>query len=221
MLNSVKKKTKYKVTFLLDKSNLWIEKELKNFNFQLNKKYIFKITKNPNKISNQDIVFPLSYTRILSDKFLKKNNLVLIAHPSKLPMDKGFAPVQNQILRNKKKIFISLIKAVNKVDSGPIYMQSYFKLDGTELNNEIRYIQGKKILNLIKNFLKKYPKVQYKKQVGRGSFNKRRYPSNSRLDVNKTIKQQFNLLRINDNDFFPSFFFLRGKKYILKIFKDD
>ena len=59
-------------------------------------------------------------------------------------MDKGFAPVQNQILRNKKKIFISLIKAVNKVDSGPIYMQSYFKLDGTELNNEIRYIQGKK-----------------------------------------------------------------------------
>ena len=30
MLNSVKKKTKYKVTFLLDKSNLWIEKELKN-----------------------------------------------------------------------------------------------------------------------------------------------------------------------------------------------
>ena len=75
---------------------------------------------------------------------MKKNNLVLIAHPSKLPMDKGFAPVQNQILRNKKKIFISLIKAVNKVDSGPIYMQSYFKLDGTELNNEIRYIQGKK-----------------------------------------------------------------------------
>ena len=72
MLNSVKKKTKYKVTFLLDKSNLWIEKELKNFNFQLNKKYIFKISKNPNKISNQDIVFPLSYTRILSDKFLKK-----------------------------------------------------------------------------------------------------------------------------------------------------
>ena len=104
-MNSVKKKTKYKVTLLLDKSNLWIEKELKNFNFQLNKKYIFKISKNPNKISNQDIVFPISYTRILSDKFLKKNNLVLIAHPSKLPMDKGFAPVQNQILRNKKNFY--------------------------------------------------------------------------------------------------------------------
>ena len=44
---------------------------------------------------------------------------------------------------------------MNKVDSGPIYMQGYFKLDGTELNNEIRYIQRKKILNLnYFNFLK-------------------------------------------------------------------
>ena len=78
----------------------------------------------------------------------------------------------------------------------------------------------KKILNLIKNFLKKYPKVQYKNRSER-NFNKRRYPSNSRLDVNKTIKQQFNLLRINDNDFFPHFSFYKRKKYIFKIFKDD
>ena len=55
---------KFKVTFLLDKSNLWFEKQLKNFDFRLNNKYIFKISKNPNNIKNQNIVFPLSYTRI-------------------------------------------------------------------------------------------------------------------------------------------------------------
>ena len=36
---------KYKVTFLLDKSNLWIEKKLKTFDFNLDKKFIFKISK--------------------------------------------------------------------------------------------------------------------------------------------------------------------------------
>ena len=47
---------KYKITFLLDKSNLWFEKQLRNYNFKLNNKYIFKISKNPNNIKNQNIV---------------------------------------------------------------------------------------------------------------------------------------------------------------------
>ena len=213
-------KKKYKVTFLLDKSNLWFEKQLKNYDFRLNNKYIFKISKNPNNIKNQNIVFPLSYTRILPESFLQKNELVLIAHPSKLPKDKGFAPLQYQILRNKNKVYISLIKAAKEVDAGPIYFQNSFVLNGTELSDEIRNIQGIQFLNIIKKFLIKYPKVKSKKQIGKGNFNKRRYPKDSQLDINKTIKQQFNHLRINDNELYPSFFYYKGQKYIIKVFKE-
>ena len=196
-------KKKYKVTFLLDKSNLWFEKQLKNCDFRLNYKYIFKISKNPNNIKNQNIVFPLSYTRILPESFLQKNELVLIAHPSKLPKDKGFAPLQYQILRNNNKVYMSLIKAVKEIDAGPIYFQNSFVLNGTELSDEIRNIQGKQFLNIIKKFLIKYPKIKSKKQIGKGNFNKRRYSKDSQLDINKTIKQQFNHLRINDNELYP------------------
>ena len=63
---------KYKVTFLLDKKNIWFEDQLYNYNFKLSHKYVFKISKNPNTIKNQDIVFALSYTKKLSDQFLKK-----------------------------------------------------------------------------------------------------------------------------------------------------
>jgi methionyl-tRNA formyltransferase len=211
---------KYKVTFLLDKSNLWFEKQLKNYNFRLNNKYIFKISKNPNNIKNQNIVFPLSYTRILSESFLQKNELVLIAHPSKLPKNKGFAPLQYQILRNKNKVYMSLIKAAKKVDAGPIYFQNSFLLNGTELSDEIRNIQGIQFLNIIKKFLIKYPNVKSKNQTEKGNFNKRRYPKDSLLDIHKTIKQQFNHLRINDNELYPSFFYYKGQKYIIKIFKE-
>ena len=93
----------FKITFLLDSSNLWFEKTLRNYNFKLNNKYIFKISKNPNNIKNQDIVIAISYTKILSNNFLDKNELVLIIHPSKLPKDMGFSPLQYQILRNKNK----------------------------------------------------------------------------------------------------------------------
>ncbi len=212
-------KNKYKVTFLLDKSNLWFEKQLKNFNFKLDKKFIFKISKNQNNVKNQNIVFPLSYTKILPESFLKKNELVLIPHPSKLPKDKGFAPIHYNILKKKNKMFMSLIKAVSKVDAGPIYLQNSFKLSGTELSDEIRKIQGKQILNIIKKFLTKYPNIKSKKQIGSGNFNKRRYPKDSELNINKTIKQQFNHLRINDNELYPSFFYYKKQKYILKIFK--
>ena len=213
-------KKKFKVTFLLDKSNLWIEKKLRNFNFKLNNKYIFKISKNHNSISNQDIVFPLSYTKILPEIFLKKNNLILIAHPSKLPKDKGFAPLQYQILKNKKNFYMTLIEASKKVDTGPIYLQETFKLNGTELSDEIRDIQGNQVLKLIKKLLIKYPNIQSKKQMGKSNFNKRRYPKDSQLNINKTIKKQFNHLRINDNMLYPSFFYFKGHKYIIKIFKE-
>jgi len=211
---------KYKVTFLLDKSNLWFEKQLKKHDFKLNNKYIFKISKNPKNIKNQNIVFPLSYTKILPEDFLQKNELILVAHPSKLPKDKGFAPLQYQILKNKNKFYMSLIKAVKEVDAGPIYFQNSFVLNGTELSDEIRYVQGIQFLNIIKKFLIKYPNVKPTKQIGKGNFNKRRYPKDSQLNINKTIKQQFNHLRINDNELYPSFFYYKDQKYIIKVFKE-
>lgn len=214
-------KKRYKVTFLLDKSNLWIEKKLRNFDFKLNTKYIFKISKNQNNISNQDIVFPLSYTKILPEIFLKKNKLVLIAHPSKLPKDMGFAPLQYQILKNKKNFYMTIIGASKKVDTGPIYFQKSFKLKGTELSDEIRDIQGNQVLKIIKKLLIKYPNIKSKKQVGKSNFNKRRYPKDSQLNINKTIKEQFNHLRINDNKLYPSYFIFKDCKYIIKIFKDE
>jgi len=211
---------KYKVTFLLDKSNLWFEKQLKKHDFKLNNKYIFKISKNPKNIKNQNIVFPLSYTKILPEDFLQKNELILVAHPSKLPKDKGFAPLQYQILKNKNKVYMSLIKAAKEVDAGPIYLQNSFLLNGTELSDEIRNVQGIQFLNIIKKFLIKYPNIKPTKQTGKGNFNKRRYPKDSQLNINKTIKQQFNHLRINDNELYPSFFYYKDQKYIIKVFKE-
>ena len=157
---------KFKVTFLLSKKNIWIEKQLREFNFKIKNKYIFKITKNFRIIKGQDIVFAISYLKILPERFIKKNKLVLIPHPSKLPKNKGFAPVQYEILKNKNKLYISIIKAVKEVDSGPICFSGNFKLNGDELSREIREKQGLAILNSIKKVLIKYPNLIFKKQSG-------------------------------------------------------
>ena len=215
-LNTMKEN--YKVTFLLDKKNSWFEKYFLNYNFKL-KKYKFTITKNPNNIINQDIVFPLNYTKVLSNSFLRKNKLTLIVHSSKLPRDRGFAPAQNQILKNKNKIYISLIKAEKKLDMGEIYLQEFFLLNGTELYDEIRYKQGLAIIKIINKFLTKYPNMSGKIQKSKGNFNKKRNQSDSELNINKSIKSQFNHLRINNNELWPSYFKYKNCEYIVKIYK--
>ncbi len=212
-------KKKLKITFLLDKNNDWIQKSIKKTFLNNQNKYFFSIKKNYKKVINQDIVFILSYTKILPKSFLKKNKLNLVIHASNLPKGKGFAPIQWQILDNKNKIKVCLIEAALKVDSGPILEENYLKFKGNELNDEIREMQSNISIKIIKKFLKKYPKVKKKSQIGKSSYYKRRYPLDSLLNINKSIKKNFNLLRIVDNEKYPAFFTFKKKKYIIKIFK--
>ena len=214
----IKKKNQPNIIFLLDKKNDWIGKFLKKNILNLSKKFNYKITKNPNSIKNK-IVFVLSYTRILNTNFILKNKEVLIAHPSKLPRDKGFSPVQNQILRGQNTIHVSLIKASKEVDSGPIAFRDKFFLEGHELSDEIREQQAKSIFKLIKKFLNNYPNINYRKQKGISTFNKRRGVNANKLNIQKSIKSQLNILRISDNENYPAFFKYRKNTYILKILK--
>ena len=70
-------------------------------------------------------------------------------------------------------------------------------------------LQIKQRKNIIKSF----------KQRGKGNFNRLRNSNDSEININKSIKSQFNLLRICDNERYPAFFKYKNKKFILKIFK--
>ncbi len=210
---------KFKLTFLLDRNNNWIEKFLLNYNFSQKKKYRIKITKNHKSIKNEDLVFILSYTKILPESFLKKNKLNLIVHASRLPKDRGFAPVQYQVLRGKNNIDISLLIASKNVDTGDIFLRQKFKLNKNDLSEEIREKQAKATFDIIKKFLNQYPNINSFKQKGRSTFNKRRYSDSNKLNVHKSLKSQFNILRISDNEKYPAQFKISNTNYILKIYK--
>ncbi|MDA7780693.1 formyltransferase family protein [Candidatus Pelagibacter sp.] len=209
---------KYKVTFLVDNKNTWFSKYLNIFPIK-NKKYIFKVSSNVKKVFNQDVLFIINYTKILNKKRLLQNKLNLVIHSSNLPKNRGGAPLHWQILRNKKKIKICLFEAIEKLDAGNIFLTEELSFNGTELYDELRDKQAKKMIKLIKKFLSKYPKIKGTSQFGKPSFNEKRNSNHSELDINKSIKDQFNLMRISDNEKYPAFFNFRNNKYILKIYK--
>ena len=108
-----------------------------------------------------------------------------------------------------------------KLDSGNVYLQDVMEFNGLELVSEIRDKQAEYTFNLCKKFLDSYPEIldSGKAQEGAESFYKGRKPEDSQLDFNKTIAEQFNLLRVVDNDKYPAFFEHQGEKYFLKITK--
>jgi len=205
-----------KVAFLLDKNNSWIKEYIVDYTKD---KKNFIISFKPDEINNYDFVFILGYTKVLNNSFLKRNGINLVVHESNLPKGKGFSPIQWQILEGKDKIVFTLFEASERIDSGDIFLQKEVLFKGHELLNEIRHIQAVNTIELINNFLEKYPNISKKKQQGEETFYPKRNQNDDRLDINKTIAEQFNHLRIANNEEFPLWFKINGHKYHIRISK--
>lgn len=207
-----------KITILTDNKNSWIipyvnqlKKEIKNHEI----KHIF----NHSDIDFGDIMFILGCEKIVKPDKLKfhKNNIVI--HPSKLPEGRGWSPLTWQVLEGKNEIPVSLFEANEKIDDGEVYFIDYIKLTGKELNNEIKHKQGLITKKMVKHFIKNYNKLQPVSQIGNPTYYQKRTTKNSELDINKTIMEQFNLLRVVDNKRYPAYFIVDDQKYFIKIFK--
>ena len=168
-----------------------------------------------------DICFLLGCVKIVTQKNLQKSKRNLVVHESDLPRGKGFAPVAWQILEGKQKIPVCLIDASEKVDGGNIWLKKFILLEGHELHDEWRSMQGELTVSLCQEFLETYESLKPQQQVGEESSYPRRRPSDSELNVEKSIAEQFELMRIVDNDHYPAFFYFRGKKFKLEISEAD
>jgi methionyl-tRNA formyltransferase len=124
------------------------------------------------------------------------------------------------VLEGATQLPLCLIEAVEKVDAGDIIYKETFALDGTELIEDLRVKQGEKIVEMCIRYLQEDSLPVGVPQEGEESFYSRRTQEDSRLDVTKTIEEQFNLLRIVDNERYPAFFEYKGVRYKVTIEKD-
>lgn len=210
-----------KVQILIDNPNSWIipyaKKLISKIEKQINSKV--NLVYSHDQVDSGDILILLSCIKIF--KKLDLNNYNLVVHESDLPKGKGWSPMTWQVLEGLNKIVVSLFEASTSVDSGVIYDKTTVDLEGHELIDDIRKLQAKSTFKLILNFINNYPYIDKYDQNGEESYYPKRTEKDSELNVSKTIKEQFNLLRVCDNERYPAFFYLNNKKYIIKIYGDD
>jgi methionyl-tRNA formyltransferase len=206
------------VQILIDNPNSWIIPYVEDW-VETNKKSFndFVVLSNPQDVGKGDVLIMLSCEKKFEQLQLNKYNLVV--HESDLPKGRGMSPLTWQILEGKNEIVVSLLEASSDIDAGLVYLKTKIKLKGTELIEELRELQVEATFTLLNEFLLNFPNNIGIEQLGSPSYYARRRRIDSKLDVNKSIIDQFNLLRVVDNERYPAWFEYMNETYEIKIIR--
>ena len=172
------------------------------------------------EITGGEILFLISFTKIVNSQIREKFKKCLVIHASDLPEGRGWSPHIWEILKGKNKITLTLFEAVDNVDAGDVWKKSSFELEGHELYQEINQKLFKSELELmdyaVKNFLTISPNPQTKSN---SEYYPKRNPEDSEINPEKSIAEQFDLMRICDDERFPCFFNFRNHRYKISLSK--
>jgi methionyl-tRNA formyltransferase len=167
-----------------------------------------------------DVLFLVSCAQFIREPQRRHFRAVLVLHASDLPRRRGMSPHIWQIIDGENAITVSLMEAREPLDSGDIWLQTRFDLAGTELLPEINERLFVAELELMDRAVAEFDSITPRPQApadAEAPVLRARTPADSRLDVHKTLAEQFDLLRTVDNDRYPAFFEHRGRRYTLKI----
>jgi methionyl-tRNA formyltransferase len=172
------------------------------------------------ELQGGDILFLVSCSQIIRDEDKNKYRATLVLHASDLPKGRGWSPHIWSILNGANQITVSLLEASEPVDSGAIWLKTTFTLEGHELLPEINAKLFEAELLLMTDAVEQFELIKPVQQVGDpGPYMTKRSPEDSQLDPNKTIAEQFNILRVADSQRYPAFMNWQNKRYMIKIEK--
>lgn len=211
-----------RITLLSDRSS-WLNRYLPGLIQPLwQRGHAVRWIHHPAQLAAGDVCLLLSCGQLLGTEQLALHRHNLVVHESALPQGQGWSPMTWQILEGAKRIPVTLFEAVAELDAGPIYLQQQIALQGDELVEEWRALQAQVTLELCLAWFDRYRGVvaAARPQQGEASHYRRRRPADSQLDPERSLAEQFNLLRVVDNEHYPAWFNWYGRCFLLKIAQD-
>lgn len=165
-----------------------------------------------------DILFLISCGQKIEKQERDLYGKTLVIHASDLPSGKGWNPHVWQIIEGRSTVTVTLLEAADKIDSGDIWSKVHCPIPKSALWDEINIAIFEAELLLmdfaVENFGKFIPEPQ-NEMTGDGVYYRLRHPGDSRVDPDKSLAEQFDLIRVCDPSRFPAFFELHGCKYKL------
>ncbi len=165
------------------------------------------------ELDGGDFLLLVSCQSLINSALRAKYRHCLVLHASDLPQGRGMSPQVWQVLAGAKQITVTLLDAADPVDSGAIWQQRSFTLQGHELYDEINAKLFDAEFELLNWALAECAQHQPYVQQGEPSYYPRRCREDSRINPEQSIAEQFDLLRVADTERYPAFFELHGYRY--------
>jgi methionyl-tRNA formyltransferase len=159
----------------------------------------------------------------VSSSVIERYEKVLVIHASDLPKGRGWSPHVYGLLNGDDELCISLIEADVPVDTGVIWTKIRRELLPFYTLNDVIEILSEAHFELFNFAIENFGSIKTVPQCSEiePTYFERRTPADSELDINKTISEQFNLMRATDPNRFPAFFYMFNKKFTLKLERVD
>ena len=171
-----------------------------------------------------DIVFGTGIYQLIKEPYLSLPAYGMVFfHETPLPEGKGNSPIQWTVFNKRSNLTVTAFKATEGLDAGAILYQYNIQLsrsDTLEILDKKRSIGIKKCFGEILEELKQ-GYIVLRTQTGQDSISQRRTPEDSELELNETLLNLWDKIRVCDNNNFPAFFKLKGKKIILRYEVED
>ena len=158
---------------------------------------------------------------MISEEVVKEHESVCL-HPSPLPKYRGGSPLQHQIINGETEGAVTLFRMDEGMDTGPIYFQKKFSLEGRIIDvfDRITSVGTELTIKLLRDFESGVAKT-YTQNEDEATSYKRRKPGESELTAemieSMTSRQMHDFIRCL-GDPYPNAYILGsdGKKVYLK-----
>jgi len=175
-------------------------------------------------LTGGEILLLVSCNEILTHKHRALYRASLVLHASDLPRGRGWSPHIWEIASGSALITLSLIEAEDRLDSGRIWKKIQISVPNNALWDEINYLLFSAEIQMIDFALKAFQQIEPVEPIEQSNkvvptYYRLRNKQDSCLDPNKSIAEQFDLIRIYDSNKYPTFFDYMGQRFVLKLEK--
>lgn len=161
-----------------------------------------------------DILFLISCHELIPAAVRALYRKTLVIHAGDLPLDRGWSPHVWSIIEGADTIVVTLLEAADAVDAGDIWRKVQLSIERHEVYDEINARLFKAEIELMDFAVANIDCVVPQPQNhATATYRPRRTAADSRLDLDATLRDQFNLLRIADPHRFPCFIEHEGHIY--------
>lgn len=194
--------------------NTWLDKWIKIYQVS----HEINLVRSTNDLVGGDILFLISCVDLILKKDRDKYKKTLVIHASDLPNGRGWSPHIWTIINGAEEITLTLLEAEDEVDSGDVWKKVNVNIPKTALYDQINELIFDTELKLMDFAVENFNSViPFKQSSEDTTYWPKRTPEDSEINIQKSISEQFDLIRVCDPNRFPAFFYKDGRKFILKV----